>query len=88
MIDCKIISPQKTIFSGKVKSITLPSAKGECQVLPGHAESFFLLNKGEIILRGEIGEKRISISEGIFHIKEDQSIILINPERKHLGSSL
>lgn len=82
MIDCKIISPKGEILYKNIESIILPSTKGECQVLSGHAESFFLLNKGEIILRGEkIGEKKISISGGVFHIKEDQSIILINPRK-------
>ncbi len=78
MITCKIISPQKTLFSGEVESITLPSFDGEAQVLENHAESFFILRNGKIILWLKNGRKEISIKKGIFHILDNRAIMLVS----------
>jgi F0F1-type ATP synthase epsilon subunit len=32
----KISAPDKTIFDGKIKKVTLPTEEGEITVLPGH----------------------------------------------------
>lgn len=36
-LDLEIISPEKKVYSGKVKSITIPGTKGNFQVLYNHA---------------------------------------------------
>jgi len=82
-MNCKIVSPKKTLFSGPVESITLPSQNGEVQILPGHAESFFLLRKGEIVLKTKERKKTISVSEGIFYVASNEAVsIVLNEEAK------
>ena len=41
-LNLSIVTPNGSIFSGNVKSVTLPGKEGEFGVLPGHA-SWFLL---------------------------------------------
>jgi F-type H+-transporting ATPase subunit epsilon len=36
-LELEIISPEKVVFSGKVKSVTIPGSKGNFQVLYNHA---------------------------------------------------
>ena len=36
-LDLEIISPEKKVYSGKVKSVTIPGTKGNFQVLFNHA---------------------------------------------------
>ena len=36
-LDLEIISPEKKVYSGKVKSVTIPGTKGNFQVLYNHA---------------------------------------------------
>lgn len=78
MIICKIISPQKTLFSGEVESITLPSFNGKAQVLENHAESFFVLRDGDIILQIGNEKKKIPVKKGIFHIFDNRAVILVS----------
>lgn len=48
LLKLNIVTPQGSIFSGDVKSVTLPGAEGEFGVLPGHADLLSLLNAGAI----------------------------------------
>ena len=44
-LDLEIISPEKKVYTGKVKSVTIPGTKGNFQVLYNHAP---LISKFEI----------------------------------------
>ncbi len=78
MISYRVVSPEKTLFFGVAESITLPTENGEIQVLPGHAESFFILEKGEITLEIKKKKEKISISKGIFHIAKDNAVSIVS----------
>jgi F-type H+-transporting ATPase subunit epsilon len=53
-LDLEIISPEKKVYSGKVKSVTIPGTKGNFQVLYNHAP---------LISTFEIGIIKLSLSE-------------------------
>lgn len=44
----RIASPEKTIFDGKVKKVTLPTEQGEITVLPNHTPVVTTLKPGII----------------------------------------
>lgn len=44
----RIASPEKTIFDGKVKRVTLPTEQGEITVLPNHIPVVTTLKPGII----------------------------------------
>ena len=60
----EILSQDKKIFKGEIKSITLPGKKGQFQIL----------EKGEIILDQK---KRIPIFGGIIHFWNNEMIVLV-----------
>lgn len=72
---CSIISSEDKQEFTDVKSITLPAFSGELQILPGHAESFVVLQKGEIVLENN-HTKAFSIEAGVCHIKSDIVVII------------
>ena len=47
----EILSPERTLFSGEVESVTLPGALGEFTVLRHHAPLISSLEAGEIRFR-------------------------------------
>lgn len=59
LIKLNIVTPQGKIFSGDVKSITLPGIEGEFGVLPGHADLFTLLCAGAIEFEKSDGKSEI-----------------------------
>jgi F-type H+-transporting ATPase subunit epsilon len=70
----EILSQDKEIFKGEIKSITLPGKKGQFQILENHAPLFAILEKGEITLDRK---KKIPISSGIVHFWNNEIIILV-----------
>jgi len=78
MINCIITSPQKTAVYKNLRSVTLPAFFGQMQILPGHAESFVLLKKGNISLR-QLNKKKEIIQNinGECHIRNDVVTIIL-----------
>lgn len=79
MINCAITSPQKTIVYKNVLSVTIPAVFGQTQILPGHAESFILLKKGDILLRQLNKENKIiqNNTNGECYIKNDTVAVIL-----------
>jgi len=78
MINCTITSPKKTTVYKNVQNITLPALSGQMQILSGHAESFILLQKGNIVLQ-QTGKERETIQNagGECYIKDNTVTIIL-----------
>ncbi len=78
MINCTIVSPKKTMIYKSVRSVTLPAYYGQMQILPGHAESFLLLKKGNILLQKSKKESEIiQNTDGECYIKNNVVTIIL-----------
>ena len=47
---CKISSPEKVIFNGKVEKITIPTESGDITVLPGHMPLVSVVKPGIVTI--------------------------------------
>lgn len=61
-----ILSPEKEIFSGAVKSVKVPGTVGYFQMLENHAPIVSSLQKGEVSIVKADGEKMTFPVEGGF----------------------
>ncbi|MBK8922970.1 MAG: ATP synthase F1 subunit epsilon [Saprospirales bacterium] len=61
-----ILSPEKQIFSGPVKSVKVPGASGSFEMLENHAPIVSSLEAGEVRIIKEDGEKMTFRVEGGF----------------------
>lgn len=52
-----ILSPEKEIFAGEVKSVIVPGAEGQFQMLENHAAIVSSLKSGEVKVTKANGEK-------------------------------
>jgi len=89
MIECKIVSPKKTILYKNLKSICLKTSSGEIQILPQHAQTFALLEEGNIVLTKIDGEKEVfPVKKGCFHFQNNSLLIVLEKEEKMLFSKI
>jgi len=51
-----IISPEATLFSGEVTSVTAPGKDGSFQILENHAPIVSVLQPGQLRIQGFVGE--------------------------------
>lgn len=88
----EIVSPEATLYSGEVSSVTLPGVDGEFQLLDNHAPIVSLLEQGNVKIQGvNIAAKSLSskfikgkdssefilkIDSGTIEMKDNRVIIL------------
>jgi len=73
----EIITPDKKIYEGDIKSIRVPGKKGSFQVLKDHAPIISTLDNGTIIMIDQNdGELRYQITGGVIEVKMNKIILL------------
>ncbi|MFS4468807.1 F0F1 ATP synthase subunit epsilon [Maribacter sp. 2210JD10-5] len=86
----EIVSPEATLFSGDVTSVTVPGINGEFQLLSNHAPIVSLLQQGKVKIEGNIaideahenkfakedGKTILSIGSGTIEMKDNKVIVL------------
>ncbi|MBN2862084.1 MAG: ATP synthase F1 subunit epsilon [Bacteroidales bacterium] len=73
----EIITPDRKVFEGDIKSIRIPGKKGSFQVLKDHAPIISTLEKGTVIMVDQAGQEiTFEIGEGVIEVKQNKIILL------------
>jgi F-type H+-transporting ATPase subunit epsilon len=73
----EIVTPDKRVFEGDIKSVRVPGRKGSFQVLKDHAPIVSTLENGPVILVDPEGKETIfEISGGVIEVKANKIILL------------
>jgi F-type H+-transporting ATPase subunit epsilon len=76
-VNLEIITPDKTLFTGKIKSINVPGTKGSFTILHNHAPLISTLEKGKLkIITEDLKTEVIEIIGGVIEIKKNIIIVL------------
>lgn len=74
---CNIVTQERTVFSGEVKSVSLPGTEGRMGVLPNHSPLLTTLGFGEVVVRDPAGEEQyFAIGGGFAEVQPDHVIVL------------
>jgi F0F1-type ATP synthase epsilon subunit len=76
MLSCQLISSKEYQIIKNVSNVVLPGYLGELQILPGHAESFILLRKGNILIETKKLSNKIPIEKGLAFVNDNKIIII------------
>ena len=60
----ELVSPERLLMSGDVKSVKVPGSEGDFLVLPDHAPFMSTLRPGVLIIDGAEGEARYFVKAG------------------------
>jgi F-type H+-transporting ATPase subunit epsilon len=87
----EIVSPEATLFSGEVTSVTVPGVDGEFQMFQDHAPIVSLLQEGSVKIAGNLeieeefrsrfskgsdGKTVLKINSGTVELKNNKIIVL------------
>jgi F-type H+-transporting ATPase subunit epsilon len=73
----EIITPDKKLFEGEVKSIVLPGIDGSFGILDKHAPLISALKKGEIEISENSGSKNtFHVNGGVVEVLNNKVIVL------------
>jgi F-type H+-transporting ATPase subunit epsilon len=74
-----IITPDKEIFNGKVKSVKVPGTTGQFEILNNHAPIVSSLQKGEVRVITDKGEKLVfPIEQGFVEVLRNEVSVLVS----------
>jgi F-type H+-transporting ATPase subunit epsilon len=72
-----IITPDKKVYEGEIKSVRVPGKKGSFQVLKDHAPIISTLDPGTVVLVEENGGQQIfEVTGGVIEVKANKIILL------------
>lgn len=73
----EIITPDKKLFSGDVKSVSLPGADGSLGILKGHAPLITTLKSGTIkVVEENAAVQTFTVKGGVAEVLNNNVIIL------------
>ena len=77
MIEVDIVTPTKKLVEGaKVVDVTIPTASGEIEILPGHTDMLTLLGTGVLSLKMDGTPRKFAVSYGFAEVRHDKIMIL------------
>ena len=72
-----ILTPEKLLFEGEIKSVKLPGTNGEFEILNNHAPIISTLSKGRISVTNSKNDKEIfNINGGVIEMQNNKIIVL------------
>lgn len=73
-----ILTPEKEVYSGKIKSVKVPGTSGQFEILSGHAPIVSSLTEGEVRVLDNEGKKQLyTIDRGFIEVLNDEVSLLV-----------
>ena len=73
----EIITPDRKVYSGDIRSVRVPGRLGSFQVLKDHAPIISTLEAGPVMIVDELGnEAKFEITGGVIEVKKNNIILL------------
>jgi len=72
----EIISPDKKLFEGEIKSVSLPGSDGSLGILNNHAPMISALKAGKVKITDNTGTQTFTIKGGVVEVLKNKVIVL------------
>jgi F-type H+-transporting ATPase subunit epsilon len=73
----EITTPERTVWSEEVDSVTVPAREGEITVLPNHVPLVGLVISGALTIRQGNAEKYLAVSGGVIKILAGSRCVIL-----------
>jgi F-type H+-transporting ATPase subunit epsilon len=75
-MNLEILTPDKKVFEGEVRSVTVPGAMGSFEILNNHAPIISTLDDGKLIVRASGKEEVYLIKGGVVEVLNNRVMVL------------
>lgn len=77
-MNVEIITPDKTLFKGEAKSVTMPGIGGSLGILENHAPMITALKPGQVVITTAKGEEsQFSVVNGTAEVLNNKVLLLV-----------
>ena len=77
-LQLEIVTPDATVYSEAVETVTLPAVEGQMSVLPQHVRLMTTLVPGELTVRKNGHDDFLAVGEGLVEVTNDHVSIVTN----------
>jgi F-type H+-transporting ATPase subunit epsilon len=83
-IHFKLVTPEKTVLSQEIISLTCPTIMGQITILPGHVPLVSALKSGELHAKNSQGEESfLFVSGGFVEIRPGSEVVVLADAAEH-----
>jgi F-type H+-transporting ATPase subunit epsilon len=75
-MNLEILTPDKKIFEGEVRSVTVPGTMGSFEILNNHAPIISTLDDGKLIVRTAGKEEVFMVKGGVVEVLNNNVMVL------------
>jgi len=75
-MNLEILTPDKKVFEGEVRSVTVPGTMGSFEILNNHAPIISTLNDGKLIVRSGAQEDVYLVKGGVVEVLDNKVVVL------------
>lgn len=79
----QLITPERTVVSEEVRSLSCPTTEGQITILPGHAPLVATLESGELIAKNGGDDHYIHVAGGFLEVRRDNEIVILADAAEH-----
>lgn len=83
LIHFQLVTPEKTLLSKDLLSITCNTEMGQITILPNHIPLVANLVPGELVAKSQSGEEYINISGGFVQVNPKSEVIILADAAEH-----
>lgn len=78
-LNLTIVSPEKTLFSGNIRSVQVPGTLGRFEILENHAPIISSLSAGAIVYHTGAETGNLPIKRGFVEVENNKVMICVEP---------
>ncbi len=82
-INFKLVTPEKTVLSTELDSLSCPTSLGQITILPNHIPLVANLKSGELVARKTGKDEFINVTGGFVEIKPNNEVIVLADAAEH-----
>ena len=75
-MNLEILTPDKKVFEGEVRSVTVPGTMGSFEILNNHAPIISTLDDGKLIVRTGGQEDVYLVKGGVVEVLDNKVVVL------------
>lgn len=82
-LNFKLVTPEKTVLSEELMSLTCPTDMGEITILPGHVPLVANLQAGELKAKTSDNEHFIYVAGGFVEVRAGGEVVVLADDAEH-----
>lgn len=82
-LNLQLITPERTVISETVSSLTCPTEEGQITILPNHAPLVANLVSGELIAKNGGEDRYVYVAGGFIEVRKDNQIVILADAAEH-----